>query len=482
MDLSAGSLQRAYVGGQWIGADSGEQIEVLDPATGARIGSVPKMGRRETLDAIAAAEEAWGPWRSRTALERSAVLRRWADLVMLHQEELAELLTAEQGKPLAESRGELAASAAFLTWFAEEGRRSYGQTIPTDRRDRRLQVIRQSVGVVAAITPWNFPSSMITRKAGPALAAGCPMVLKPSEETPLSALALARLAEEAGVPAGVFNVVTGDAGEIGSALTSSPVVRKLTFTGSTKVGKLLGEQAAATVKRVSLELGGNAPFIVCDDANLDDAVNGALRSKFRNAGQACVATNRIYVQDGIYGQFVEAFIARTRELAVGHGYAAATDVGPLIHRGAADRMAELVDDAVSHGAEVACGGMRHATGETFFTPTVLLNADDQMRCCREEIFGPIAPIMRFNDDAEVIRRANSTDYGLVAYCYTSDYRRVTRFSEELEFGMVGINDFSVATDVAPFGGVKESGIGREGAQQGLDEYTETKYVATGGLS
>lgn len=482
VDLTAATLDRAFVGGRWLGADSGEDIPVVDPATGEVIGSVPRMGRMETLAAIEAAHVAWEPWRARTAGERSAVLRRWADLVYLHQERLAELLTAEQGKPLAESRAEIGASAGFLTWFAEEGRRAYGRTIPTDRADRRLSVIRQPVGVVAAITPWNFPSSMITRKAGPALAAGCTMVVKPSEETPLSALALARLAEEAGVPAGVFNVVTGAAREIGGALTGSHLVRKLTFTGSTAVGKLLAEQSAATVKRVSLELGGNAPFIVCDDADLDAAVEGALRSKFRNAGQACVATNRIYVQDGIHDRFVAAFTDRVRELAVGDGAAPGTEVGSMINAGAAAAMSGLLDEAVGAGARIAAGGAPHPQGAAFFAPTVLVDATDEMECCREETFGPIAPVMRFHDDAEAIRRANATAYGLVAYCYTTDYRRLTRFAEELEFGMVGMNDFSVSTEVAPFGGVKESGIGREGSDYGLDEYTEIKYVCTGGMS
>ncbi|MGW5755203.1 NAD-dependent succinate-semialdehyde dehydrogenase [Nocardia rhamnosiphila] len=482
VDLTAATLDRAFVGGRWLGADSGEDIPVVDPATGEVIGSVPRMGRVETLAAIEAAHGAWGPWRARTAGERSAVLRRWADLVYLHQERLAELLTTEQGKPLAESRAEIGASAGFLTWFAEEGRRAYGRTIPTDRADRRLSVIRQPVGVVAAITPWNFPSSMITRKAGPALAAGCTMVVKPSEETPLSALALARLAEEAGVPAGVFNVVTGSAREIGSALTGSHLVRKLTFTGSTAVGKLLAEQSAATVKRVSLELGGNAPFIVCDDADLDAAVEGAIRSKFRNAGQACVATNRIYVQDGIHDRFVAAFTDRVRELAVGDGAAPGTEVGSMINAAAAVAMSALLDEAVGAGARIATGGSPHPQGAAFFAPTVLVDATDEMECCREETFGPLAPVMRFHDDAEAIRRANATAYGLVAYCYTTDYRRLTRFAEELEFGMVGMNDFSVSTEVAPFGGVKESGIGREGSDYGLDEYTEIKYVCTGGMS
>lgn len=482
VDLTAATLDRAFVGGNWLAADSGETIAVTDPATGEQLGTVPRMGRVETLAAIESAHAAWAPWRSRTAGQRSAVLRRWADLVYLYQDELAALLTAEQGKPLAEARAEIGASAAFLTWFAEEGRRAYGRTIPTDRADRRLSVIRQPVGVVAAITPWNFPSSMITRKAGPALAAGCTMVVKPSEETPLSALALARLAEAAGVPPGVFNVVTGSAREIGRALTGSELVRKLTFTGSTAVGKLLAEQSAATVKRVSLELGGNAPFIVCDDADLDAAVDGAIRSKFRNAGQACVATNRIYVQDGIYDRFVAAFTERVRALAVGRGTEAGTEVGSMINAGAAAAMSGLIEAAVHAGSRIATGGAPHPAGEAYFAPTVLLDATDEMECCREETFGPIAPVLRFHDDAEAIRRANATAYGLVAYCYTTDYRRLNRFAEELEFGMVGMNDFSVSTEVAPFGGVKESGIGREGADYGLDEYTEIKYVCTGGIS
>ncbi|WP_245670884.1 NAD-dependent succinate-semialdehyde dehydrogenase [Nocardia flavorosea] len=482
VDLTAASLDRAFVGGRWLTADSGADIAVTDPATGERIGSVPRMGRAETLAAIEAAHIAWGPWRALTAGDRSAVLRRWAGLVYLYQDRLAELLTAEQGKPLAESRAEIGASAGFLTWFAEEGRRAYGRTIPTDRPDRRLSVIRQPVGVVAAITPWNFPSSMITRKAGPALAAGCTMVVKPSEETPLSALALARLAEAAGVPAGVFNIVTGSAREIGGALTGSELVRKLTFTGSTAVGKLLAEQSAATVKRVSLELGGNAPFIVCDDADLDAAVAGAIGSKFRNAGQACVATNRIYVQDGIYDRFVDAFTARVRDLVIGNGTTTGTQVGPMINADAAAAMSVLLDDAVGAGARIAGGGVPHPLGAAFFEPTVLVDVADDMECCRSETFGPIAPVMCFRDDTEVIRRANATAYGLVAYCYTTEYRRLNRFAEELEFGMVGMNDFSVSTEVAPFGGVKESGIGREGSQDGLDEYTEVKYICTGGMS
>lgn len=482
IDLDASSFTQGLIDGVWMSAVDGATMPVSNPATGAVITSVPSMGAKETTLAVEAAATALGGWRTRTAKERGAVLRRWFDLMISHREELALLLTCEQGKPLFEARGEITAAASFLEWFSEEAKRHYGEIIPTDRTDRRLLVTREPVGVVAAITPWNFPSAMITRKVAPALAAGCTVVLKPAEDTPLSALALARLAEEAGVPAGVFNVVTGNPIEIGEVLTGSPVVRKLTFTGSTPVGKMLARASADTVKKISLELGGNAPFIVFDDADLDAAVAGAVAAKFRNAGQTCVSANRIYVQDGVHDEFVERFVQTVTDLKVGNGLTDDVTMGPLINKAAVDKVEMFLDDAVAKGARIAIGGGRDENGEMFFAPTVVVDATDTMLSCSEEIFGPIAPVYRFSTEEEAISRANSTRYGLVAYFYATDYRRITRVAEALDFGMVGVNDFSVATEVAPFGGVKESGLGREGSCHGLDEYTEMKYLSVGGQS
>jgi len=473
--------QQCYIDGAWIGADSGKTIPVTNPANGAVLGTIPAMGAAETRRAIAAADAALPAWRAKLAKERAAILRRWFDLMMANQEDLAKIMTAEQGKPLAEARGEIAYSASFIEWFSEEAKRIYGDTIPTYQADKRVVVIKQPVGVCAAITPWNFPSAMITRKAGPALAAGCTMVLKPATATPYSALALAELAERAGVPKGVFSVVTGSATAIGGELTANPTVRKLTFTGSTEVGKLLMQQCAATVKKVSLELGGNAPFIVFDDADLDAAAEGAMASKYRNAGQTCVCANRLLVQDKVYDAFAERLAQKVKALKVGNGFDAGVNQGPLIDAAAIAKVEEHIGDAVAKGAKVLTGGKRHSLGGLFFEPTILTGVTTAMKVTREETFGPVAPLFRFRDEAEAIRMANDTQYGLASYFYARDVGRVWRVSEALEYGMVGINTGLISTEVAPFGGVKESGLGREGSLYGIDEYIEVKYLAMGGI-
>jgi succinate-semialdehyde dehydrogenase / glutarate-semialdehyde dehydrogenase len=474
--------ESGYIDGAWAAADGGETLPVHNPATGAKLGVIPNMGTTETRRAIAAAAAAMPAWAARTAKDRAVILRRWFDLMMANQEDLAVLMTAEQGKPLAESKGEIAYAASFIEWFAEEGKRLYGDIIPGHQADKRIMVLRQPVGVVAAITPWNFPAAMITRKAGPALAAGCTMVLKPATQTPFSALALAELAERAGIPKGVFNVVTGSATAIGGEMTSNPTVRKLTFTGSTEIGKKLIVQCAATVKKLSLELGGNAPFIVFDDADLDAAVQGALASKYRNTGQTCVCANRLLVQAGVYDEFSKKLAEAVGKLRVGDGLAGPTDQGPLIDAKAVAKVEEHIADAVKKGAKVALGGKRHALGGTFFEPTILTDVTPQMMVAREETFGPLAPLFKFDTEAEAIAMANDTEFGLAAYLYTRDLARSWRVSEAIEYGIVGLNTGIISTEVAPFGGVKESGAGREGSKYGIMDYTELKYVCVGGVS
>jgi len=483
MQLKDQSLfqQKCYIDGSWVDADDGATLEVDNPANGEIIGTVPKLGANETRRAIEAANAAWPAWRARTAKERAAILRRWHDLMMENQEDLAVLMTTEQGKPLTESRGEIAYAASFLEWFAEEGKRAYGDVIPTHMADRRVVVLKEPVGVCAAITPWNFPAAMITRKAGPALAAGCPMVVKPASSTPYSALAMAMLAERAGVPKGVLSVVTGGARDIGGEMTSNPIVRKLTFTGSTEVGKQLMEQCAATVKKVSFELGGNAPFIVFDDADLDAAVEGAIASKYRNAGQTCVCANRILVQDGVYEAFAEKLADAVARLKVGNGLEEGVQQGPLIDQAAVAKVREHIQDAVEKGARVVVGGSSHELGGTFFQPTILADVTTDMRVTREETFGPLAPLFRFDTEEEAIAMANDTEFGLASYFYSRDMGRVWRVSEGLEYGIVGANVGIISTEVAPFGGMKESGIGREGSHYGLDEFLEVKYVCMGGV-
>ena len=473
--------QQCHIDGQWVDADNGRHIEVRDPASGEVVGRVPKAGAAETQRAIDAAERALPAWRARTAADRARVLRRWYELLMQNQEDLARLMTLEQGKPLAESRGEIAYAASFIEWFAEEGKRAYGEIIPSPFPDKRLLVLKQPIGVCAAITPWNFPSAMITRKAGPALAAGCTMVLKPAGATPLSALALAELAARAGIPAGVFNVVTGDSGPIGETLTSSPVVRKLSFTGSTEIGRQLMAQSAPTLKKLSLELGGNAPFIVFDDADVDAAVAGAVASKYRNTGQTCVCTNRFLVQGGIYDSFARKLAAASQALKVGSGLDEGVVQGPLINQAALEKVEELVADATAKGAEIMVGGQRHELGGLWYQPTVLTGIDPAMDLTRQEIFGPVSALMRFDTEEEAIALANNTEFGLAAYLYSRDMARIWRVSEALEYGMVGINTGLISTEVAPFGGVKHSGLGREGSRHGLEDYMELKYLALGGV-
>ncbi len=474
--------QQAFLAGRWCDADSGATFSVTDPATGEVIGHVPDMGADETRRAIDAAQAAWAGWRRRTAKERSAILRRWNDLMLAHADDLAAIMTAEQGKPLAESKGEIAYAASFIEWFAEEGKRVHGDTLQSPAGDKRLLVVKEPIGVCAAITPWNFPAAMITRKAGPALAAGCTMVLKPAEGTPFSALALAALAEEAGVPAGVFSVLTGDARAIGGELTANPIVRKLSFTGSTEVGRLLMAQSAPSIKKLSLELGGNAPFIVFDDADLDAAVAGAMASKFRNAGQTCVCANRLYVQAGVYDAFADKLVAAVRALKVGPGTEPGVEQGPLIDAAALDKVEAHIADAVAQGGQVLTGGKRHALGGTFFEPTVVAGARPGMRVAREETFGPLAPLFRFETDAEVVQLANDTEFGLASYFFSRDIARVWRVAEALEYGMVGINTGLISNEVAPFGGVKQSGLGREGSSYGMDDYLVVKYLCMGGLT
>ena len=474
--------EAAFIDGQWLGAKSGKTFAVDNPATGEIIANVPDLAAPETRDAIEAAHRAFPSWSKKTAKERAVILRKWFDLILANQEDLARLMTLEQGKPLAEARAEVAYAGAFIEWFAEEGKRIYGDTIPQHQPDKRIVVIKQPVGVVAAITPWNFPLAMIARKVGPALAAGCTLVIKPAEQTPLSALALAVLGERAGVPNGVFNVITGSPQEIGRELTSNPIVRKLTFTGSTEVGKLLMSQCAGTLKKLSLELGGNAPFIVFDDADLDAAVEGAMASKYRNTGQTCISTNRFYVQDGIYDAFAAKLAAAARNLKPCSGLEAGATQGPLIDDAALAKVESHLADAKSKGAKVALGGNRHALGGRFFEPTILTDVTAQMAVAREETFGPVAPLFRFNTEADAIALANDTEFGLAAYFYGRDIARVWRVAEALEYGIVGINTGLISTEVAPFGGVKESGLGREGSKYGIDEYLEIKYLCLGGIS
>jgi succinate-semialdehyde dehydrogenase / glutarate-semialdehyde dehydrogenase len=473
--------QQCYIDGAWVDADDKSTIAVYNPADGQQIGTVPKMGPAETRRAIEAANAAWPAWRAKTAKERSAILRKWYDLMMAHQEDLAVLMTTEQGKPLAESRGEIAYGASFIEWFAEEAKRLYGDTIPSQAADRRIVVIKQPIGVCAAVTPWNFPNAMITRKAGPALAAGCTMVIKPASQTPYSALALCELAERAGIPKGVLSVVTGSAGPIGKELTTNPLVRKFTFTGSTEIGKLLMEQCASTVKKVSLELGGNAPFIVFDDADIDSAVEGAIASKFRNTGQTCVCANRIFVQDAVYEQFASKLGEQVAAMKVGNGLETGVVQGPLIDMKAVEKVEEHIADALEKGARVVTGGKRHEKGGQFFQPTVLTEVKTDMKVTHEETFGPVAPLYRFKTEEELLRLANDTEYGLAAYFYSRDIGRVWRIAEGLESGIVGINVGIISTEVAPFGGVKESGIGREGSKYGIDEFVEVKYLCMGDI-
>ena len=473
--------RQAYSSGQWCDADSGATLEVNNPATGEVLGTVPLMGANETRRAIDAAKDAFVQWGRKPGKERSILLRRWHDLIMANVEDLGRLMTAEQGKPLAEAKGEVAYAASFIEWFAEEAKRVYGDTIPSPWSDRRLVVIKQPIGVCAAMTPWNFPAAMITRKAGPALASGCTMVAKPASSTPFSALALAALAERAGIPAGVFNVLTGSSTAIGGEMTSNPDVRKVTFTGSTEVGRLLMKQSADTIKKLSLELGGNAPFIVFDDADLDAAVEGAIISKYRNAGQTCVCANRLYVQAGVYDNFAQKLVVAVKKLKVGNGFEPGVLQGPLIDQAAVAKVEEHIQDAVSQGARVLLGGKRHPLGQTFFEPTVLADVTPSMKVAREETFGPVAPLFRFDTDEQAIQMANDTEFGLASYFYSRNIGRIWRAAEGLESGMVGINTGLISNEVAPFGGVKQSGLGREGSHYGIEEFVEIKYLCFGGL-
>jgi succinate-semialdehyde dehydrogenase / glutarate-semialdehyde dehydrogenase len=474
--------EQCYVDGEWVDSSSKKSFAVINPATGQALGKVPDMGTAETRRAVDAAERAWPAWRAKTAKERAVILRRWYELMMASQEDLAQILTAEQGKPLAEARGEIAYGASFIEWFAEEGKRAYGEVIPTHQADKRVLVIKQPVGVSAMITPWNFPNAMITRKAGPALAAGCTVVLKPAEQTPFSALAMAELAERAGIPKGVFNVITGDAPAIGKELCANPVVRKLSFTGSTEVGRILMRQSADTVKKLSLELGGNAPFIVFDDADLDAAVEGAIASKYRNAGQTCVCANRIYVQDGVYDAFAARLADKVKGFKVGAGTEPGVVIGPLIDEPGMQKVEQHVADAVGKGAKVLLGGKKDQRGGLFFQPTVLANVTPDMLVSHEETFGPVAPLIRFKTEEEVIRLANDTEFGLSGYFYSRDVGRIFRVAEAMETGIVGANVGIISTEIAPFGGVKQSGLGREGSKHGLDEYMEVKYILLGGIT
>ncbi len=476
----AGLLRDAcFVAGTWVRADSA--IDVFNPATGAKVGSVPDLGAEEAREAIAAANAAWPAWRALTAKQRAAVLRRWFDLIMANQEDLGAIMTAEQGKPLAEARGEIAYAASFIEWFAEEGKRVYGDIIPAPVQGQRIVVTKEPIGVCAAITPWNFPAAMITRKAGPALAAGCTMVVKPASQTPLTALALAVLAERAGVPAGVFSVITGSSRAIGGEMTSNPLVRKVTFTGSTEVGRLLMEQSARTIKKVSMELGGNAPFIVFDDADLDAAVEGAVASKYRNAGQTCVCANRLYVHARVYDAFTEKLAAAVASLKVGDGTQEDVRIGPLIDAKAVEKVEEHVRDATAKGARIVLGGGRHALGHSFFQPTILADVTPDMLVSGEETFGPLAPLFRFETDDEVVALANASEFGLASYFYSRDLGRVWRIADRLESGIVGVNTGLISNEVAPFGGVKQSGVGREGSHYGIEDYLVVKYICMGGI-
>ena len=472
-----------YINGQWVGDNVKSRFDVTNAYTNEVISTLPDMGKKETDEAILAANAAWPEWRSRTAKERAAILKKWFDLIMSNQEDLAMLMTAEQGKPLAEARGEVGYGASFIEWFAEEGKRTYGDVIPTPANDRRILVIKQPIGVVASITPWNFPIAMITRKCAPALAAGCPVVIKPAAETPLSALAIAELADQAGIPKGIINVIVGtNSSEIGLALTDSKIVRKLSFTGSTAVGKILTRNCADTMKKVSMELGGNAPFIVFDDADLDAAVAGAMISKFRNTGQTCVCTNRFLVQEGIYEEFVKRLADAVKTLNVGNGMDEGVNQGPLISLKALDKVKDHLSDAVDRGAVIVAGGKPHQNGGTMFEPTVVSNVDSSMKIASEETFGPLAPIFKFSTEQEAIDMANDTEFGLASYFFTNDINRIWRVSEALEYGMVGVNEGVISNEVAPFGGIKESGLGREGSHYGIDDFLELKYICMGGLN
>jgi succinate-semialdehyde dehydrogenase / glutarate-semialdehyde dehydrogenase len=473
--------QQCYLAGDWQDADAGAVLEVRNPANAALVGHVPRMGRAETARAIDAAAAALPLWSAHTGKERAAILRRWYELLLANQEDLAQIMTAEQGKPLAEARGEILYAASFIEWFGEEAKRIYGDTIPGHQRDKRIVVLKQPIGVCAAITPWNFPAAMLARKVGPALAAGCTMVMKPASQTPFSALALCELGERAGIPRGVLSCITGSAGEIGAELTANPLVRKLSFTGSTEIGKLLSAKCAATMKKVSMELGGNAPFVVFDDADLDAAVKGALTSKYRNAGQTCVCTNRLLVQNGIYDAFTARLVEAVKGLKVAPGTEAGSNIGPLIDVHAVAKVEEHIADALGKGARLAAGGKRHALGGNFFEPTVLTDVTPGMKVAREETFGPVAPLFRFTDEREALRMANDTEFGLAAYFYTSDVNRAWRMAEALEYGIVGINEGLISTEVAPFGGIKESGLGREGSRYGIEDYLEIKYLCYGGV-
>ncbi|MYN43634.1 NADP-dependent succinate-semialdehyde dehydrogenase [Pseudoduganella sp. FT93W] len=472
---------QCYINGAWVDAPDGATLAVHNPANGAALGTVPYMGAADTAAAISAANAAWPAWRKKTAKERSALLRKWNDLMLENADDLAMIMTVEQGKPLAEAKGEIGYAASFIEWFAEEGKRVAGETLQSPWPDRRLVVTKEPIGVCAAITPWNFPSAMITRKVGPALAAGCPIVVKPAELTPYSALALAVLAERAGIPAGVFNVITGDARAIGGEMTSNPVVRKLSFTGSTAVGRLLMQQCAPTIKKLSLELGGNAPFIVFDDADLDAAVEGAIASKYRNAGQTCVCANRLYVQDGVYEAFAAKLVAAVAKLKVGNGAEAGVTQGPLIEEKAVVKVEQHIADALAKGGKVLTGGARHALGHGFFQPTIIADVNSDMLVATEETFGPLAPLFRFHKDEEVLAMANNTEFGLAAYFYSRDIGRIWRVAEGLESGMVGVNTGLISNEIAPFGGVKQSGLGREGSTYGMDDYLVIKYICMGGI-
>jgi succinate-semialdehyde dehydrogenase/glutarate-semialdehyde dehydrogenase len=473
--------QQAYIDGGWCDADSGKSFPVTNPATGELLAQVPDLQAAETRRAIEAAKAAWPEWRRKTAKDRAALLRKWYDLMMANVDDLAAIMTAEQGKPLTESKGEISYAASFIEWFAEEGKRVYGDTIPSPWNDRRLVVVKEPVGVCCAITPWNFPAAMITRKAGPALAAGCTLVVKPAESTPLSAFALAVLAERAGIPAGVLNVLTGEPRAIGGEMTSNPDVRKITFTGSTEVGRLLMQQSAGTIKKISLELGGNAPLIVFDDADLDAAVEGTIISKYRNTGQTCVCANRVYVQDGVYDAFAEKLVTAVKQLKVGNGFEPGVLQGPLIDGNAVEKVEDHISDALTKGARVLLGGKRHSLGGTFFEPTVLADVTAKMKVAREETFGPVAPLFRFYKDEEAIQFSNDTEFGLASYFFSRDVGRIWRVAEGLESGMIGINTGLISNEVAPFGGVKQSGLGREGSHYGIDEFIEVKYLCFGGL-
>ncbi|HEY4265527.1 MAG TPA: NAD-dependent succinate-semialdehyde dehydrogenase [Micropepsaceae bacterium] len=482
LDDNALLRDAAYIDGQWRGAASSARFAVKNPATGEVIAEIADCAEDDVRIAIEAAHRAWAPWRAKTAKERALLMRRWYELMMAAQEDLAQLMTAEQGKPLAESRGEIAYGASFIEWFAEEGKRIYGDVIPTNAPGRKILVMKEPVGVVAAITPWNFPNAMITRKVAPALAAGCPAVVKPAQLTPLSALAIAELAHRAGIPKGVFNVVPStQSARVGKELTENPLVRKFSFTGSTEVGKQLMRQCASTMKKISLELGGNAPFIVFDDADLDAAVKGAMASKFRNMGQTCVCANRFLVQDGVYDAFAEKLAKAVSALKIGDGMIAGVEQGPLINMAAVEKVEHLLEDATAKGARIAAGGHRHRLGGTFFEPTIVRDVTPAMDFAREEVFGPVATLFRFNDEADAIRLANDTEYGLAAYFYARDVGRIFRVTEGLEYGIIGVNEGIISTEVAPFGGMKESGVGREGSKYGIESFLEIKYVAMGGL-